>query len=389
MRAFRGPAAAAVLLVVVGGVWVASRSSVPSGPATEGPAALFPWEMDPPPPSLVPLEEIRSGGPPPDGIPPIDEPKFVPPRQAREWLGSREPVLSLVHRGRARAYPLQILTWHEIVNDTVGGDPVSVTFCPLCNSGIAFDRRVEDQVLDFGTSGRLYRSNLVMYDRQTKSLWLQFTGRAVTGRFMGTDLRNLPVQMISFADFASAHPDGEVLSRDTGFEKSYGMNPYVGYDDVGSRPFLFDAEADGRLPPMERVVTVTHKGESRAYRYRTLRDLARAGTSVITDEVGGRKLVIFYRPGTASALDAARIASSRDVGATGVFVPEANGRELTFEASGDGFTDRETGSVWNILGEATAGELAGSRLEGVVHDDTFWFVWSVFRPTTTVWEPPD
>lgn len=367
-------------------------------PSTSAAGALFPWEIDPPPPSLVPLEDIRSGGPPPDGIPPIDHPKFLAVSAADEWLEDREPVLALVHEGEARAYPLQILTWHEIVNDSVAGDPITVTFCPLCNSGIAFERRVrttddarqmlgrDEVTLDFGTSGRLYQSNLVMYDRQTKSLWIQFTGQAVAGPFMRTDLRNVPVQIVAWSEFKDAHGDGRVLSRDTGNERDYGRNPYAGYDAIGASPFVFDGDPDDRFPPMERVVAVTIDETSKAYRYRSLQEAAEDRAAVVHDEIGGRPIVVLYRLGTSSALDRSDIADSKDVGATGVFVPEVDGRRLTFEPEADRFfRDRETGSTWNLLGEAMSGELEGSRLEPVTHDDTFWFVWSTFRPETTIW----
>ncbi|MGH2759899.1 MAG: DUF3179 domain-containing protein, partial [Actinomycetota bacterium] len=341
---------AAVLVLVVS----RTVSSPEGGNGAAAPGARFPWEIDPPPASLVPLDEIKSGGPPPDGIPPIDDPKFVSVGAAEEWLDDREPVLSLVHRGEARAYPLQILTWHEIVNDTVAGDPITVTFCPLCNSGIAFDRRVratddakaalgtDEAVLDFGTSGRLYRSNLVMYDRQTKSLWIQFTGRAVAGPFMRTNLRNVPVQMVSWSDFKGSHPDARVLSRETGNSRDYGRNPYAGYDDINGSPFLFDGETDRRLSPMERVVAVRVGEQAKAYRYRSLRDVVVGRSSVIEDEVGGEEIVVFYRLGTSSALDQSSIAASRDVGATGVFTPEVDGRRLSFEPNAAGFMDRET-----------------------------------------------
>jgi hypothetical protein len=353
--------------------------------------------VQPPPRSLVPLDEIRSGGPPPDGIPPIDHPKVVSVRSASRWLAGREPVLALVHGREARAYPLQIMTWHEITNDVVDGDPITVSFCPLCNSGIAFDRRVratrdarelvhaDNAVLDFGTSGRLYRSNLVMYDRQTKSLWVQFTGQSVAGPFIGTQLRKLPVQIVSWSQFAAAYPEGTVLSRDTGFRRSYGDNPYAGYDDIASSPFLFDGRTDERLRPMERVVAVTVGSDSRAYRYASLERRARGGAAVVRDRIGSRDVVVFYRAGTASALDKTDIPSSRDVGATGVFDPVAGGRRLTFEPAGGAFSDRETGSVWDLLGRATSGPLHGSQLRRIVSDDTFWFVWAAFRPVTTIW----
>lgn len=156
-------------------------------------------------------------------------------------------------KGDARAYPLRILIWHEIVNDVVGSELLAVTFCPLCNAAIAFRRRVGGRVLDFGTTGKLRYSDLVMYDRQTESWWQQMTGEAIVGRLTGTRLEPVPAQMASWRDFAQAHPRGRVLNQDTGYRRLYGRNPYVGYDDVRSSPFLYDGPRDGRLRPMERV----------------------------------------------------------------------------------------------------------------------------------------
>lgn len=367
-------------------------------PATE---AQFPWEMAEQPESLIPLEDIRSGGPPPDGIPPIDDPKFVSASEASEWLADREPVLSLVHEGVAKAYPLQILTWHEITNDTVAGDPITVTFCPLCNSAVAFERTIEttpdaramldgaeEAVLDFGTSGRLYRSNLVMYDRQTKSLWIQFTGRSITGPVIGTELEEVPVQMVSWADARAADPDVQVLSRDTGHSRNYGTNPYPGYDDIDSSPFLFDGETDGRLAAMEKVVTVTNGDDAVAYRLETLREKTGNGDrSAIHDTVGGQDVVVFFERGTASALDDRSIADSRDVGSTGVYAPRSGEEKLTFEVRDGEFVDTQTGSSWSVLGKAVSGQLRGERLEGMPHDDTFWFTWSSFHPDTRIYAP--
>lgn len=330
------------------------------------------------PEPLVDPDEIRSGGPPPDGIPSIDEPKFV--RQCSvDWLTTSEPVLSMEVEGEARAYPLQIMTWHELVNDTVAGVPVTVSYCPLCNSAIAYDRRVGDRVLDFGTSGSLFNSALVMYDRQTESLWSHFTATAVVGVLTGTELDVIPVQTISFADFRQAHPEGLVLSRDTGFDRAYGRNPYTGYDDPSTSPFLFDGEFDDVLPAKTRVLTVERGGDAVAIVLEPLLE-----ERVLEFEVGGADLVALAKPGTSSALDRATVSEGRDVGATGVFVPEVNGQRLTFVAIGEGFRDRQTGSTWDVLGQATAGSLEGAQLEAVPHLDTFWFAWSAFQPDTEI-----
>src|SRR5262245_11535582 len=175
--------------------------------------------------ALVPLDEIISGGPPPDGIPAIDRPAFVKPAEAAAWLVPKEPVLALEVKGDSRAYPLQILMWHEIVNDVVGGVPVTVTFCPLCNSGIVFERVVDGITLDFGTSGKLYKSDLVMYDRQTHSLWPQMEGRAIVGARAGTRLTLVPANTLSFEEWRAMYPNGKVLSRDTGHHRAYGPTP--------------------------------------------------------------------------------------------------------------------------------------------------------------------
>ena len=329
----------------------------------------------------IDYQEILSGGPPRDGIPSIDSPTFVDQAAAAEWLVDNEPVIALDIEGDARAYPLQVVTWHEIVNDTVGEVPVVVTFCPLCNSALVFDRRFEDQVFEFGVSGLLRNSDLIMYDRTTESLWQQFTGEGIVGDLTGEQLTFLPSSLISYADFRAAYPEGVVLSRDTGFNRSYGRNPYEGYDSIGSTPFLFRGPADGRLEAVERVVTVSlnEAGVDVAY---PLSILAEAG--VINDSQGGQDLVVFHTDGTSSALGAGVIAEAEDVGATGVFDPNLNGQKLTFSKDGERIVDEETASTWNIVGQAVDGPLAGETLNSVVHGDHFWFSWAAFRPDTII-----
>lgn len=332
------------------------------------------------PEPLVDVDEIRSGGPPPDGIPSIDEPSFLHPG-AVDFLAENEPVLALDIDGDARAYPVQILMWHEIVNDTVGGIPVAVTYCPLCNSALAYDRRVDDKVVEFGTSGRLWNSALVMYDRQTETLWSHFTGQAIVGELTGVELETYPVATVPWGVWRDAHPGGLVLSRDTGFDRNYGRNPYPGYDDVNSQPFLFEGEVDGRYTAMTRIVGVELDGDALGVPLVTLQQ-----RGVVPATLGETDVVVIWQPGTASSLDAADVAGGDDIGSTGVFVPEAEGRRLTLRAVDDGFVDDETGSTWNILGTATSGPLAGSRLRAIAHVDTFWFAWSTFRPDSQVIE---
>jgi hypothetical protein len=329
----------------------------------------------------VPYDEILSGGPARDGIPPIDAPKFTTSEGASKWLGALEPVIAFEINGEARAYPLQILTWHEIVNDVVGGVPVSATFCPLCNAAIVFDRRLDGVVHDFGTTGKLRRSDLIMWDRQTETWWQQFTGEGIVGELAGKRLTMLSASIISFSDFRAANPDGLVLSRDTGFSKPYGTNPYAGYDRADQNPFLFDGDLDGRLLPKERVATISIGEVDAAFPFTTLED-----ERVVNYSINSQDLVVFFKSGTLSALDQRSIKDSRDVGATGVFEAQVDGQRLTFQADGDRFVDNETGSVWNILGQAVEGSLTGSRLTPIVHANHFWFAWGVFKPDTLIYQ---
>ena len=328
----------------------------------------------------VPLSEITSGGPSRDEIPPLDSPKFVSPAEAAGWVKGREPVVVFSLGSEHRAYPIQILIWHEIVNDQVGDTPVTITFCPLCNTAIVFDRRLDNRVFDFGTTGSLRKSDLVMWDRQTESWWQQATGTAIVGTLTGKTLNILPASIVSFDTFRAAFPNGRVLSKDTGYPRPYGDNPYLGYDEVDKPPFLFVGQTDGRLPPKERVVTVRVGAETVAYPYPLLRK-----RRVVADLVGGTEIIVLYEPGTASPLDTPGIAEGSDVGSTGVFWNDVDGRQLTFSASGAGFRDAETGTQWTILGSAESGPLSGRRLEPVIHGDHFWFAWAAFEPQTRIY----
>ena len=333
----------------------------------------------------VPYSEITSGGVGRDGIPPLDDPRFVAADQADEWLSPLEPVIALEVDGVAKAYPLQILTRHEIANDEIAGVPVAVTFCPLCNSAVVFDRRFDGQVLDFGVSGNLRNSDLVMWDRQTQSWWQQLTGEGIVGRYAGAQLDFIPAQLLSWETFRDNYPGSNVLSQDTGFRRQYGSNPYVGYDRLDQRPFLFSGPLDDRLPPMERVAAVNLDGASAAFPFSRLEE-----ERVVNYVLGGRDIVVFFKPGTTSALDQRSIADSADVGSTGLFDARIDGRRLMFapsEPARDGvFRDDETGSTWNILGVATAGPLEGAQLERIVHQDHFWFAWAAFEPGTLLYQ---
>jgi hypothetical protein len=271
----------------------------------------------------VPLSEFQGGGPGKDGIPALDEPTFASPAKV-DFLEPQEPVLAVAVGGDVRAYPIQILIWHELVNDVVGGIPVAVTFCPLCNTALVYDRRVGGRTLDFGTTGNLRNSDLVMYDRQTETWWQQFGGRALVGELVGTRLEPLPARIVAWRDFRRRYPRGRVLTRETGHDRPYGRNPYTGYDDVAAPPFFPTAGSDDRrLPPKARVVFVERGREAVAVPFETLR--RRGAVAVV---VGGHRLVVRWRPGVASSLDADEIAGGRDVGTVEVL---EDGRLVPFD----------------------------------------------------------
>jgi len=327
----------------------------------------------------VDLSEIESGGPPKDGIPAIDKPHFVAPPAARSWLKPKEPVIALRMGTKARAYPLQILMFHEIANDTFEGVPVAVTFCPLCNASIVFDRRAGSAVLDFGTTGRLRLSDLVMYDRQSESWWQQFTGKGIVGRYAGTVLKRLPSEIVSFEDFAAAYPAGEVLSRSTGYDRPYGRNPYAGYDRIDQSPFLLSRPADKRLPPMERVLSVSVGGKHRLYPLSVLER-----HQVTNAELQGIPYVVFAKPGMASPLDSARTEEGRLIPAATAFSRNVDGRVLDFALRDGRRIDIQTASDWNLLGEAVVGPLKGKRLPAIDSGVHFAFAWLAFNPESEI-----
>ncbi len=351
----------------------------------DGPSALDEFGHPDFPEPLVDTGRIFPGGPPPDGIPPIDDPQFLGVEEADAYLSDDEPVVVLEIDGDARAYPAQILIWHEIVNDTVGGIPVSITYCPLCNSAVTYGRTVRGEVTTFGTSGMLFNSALVMYDRATESLWTHFDGRAVVGLLTGEVLEPIGSPLLAWADFKASYPEGRVLDRDnTGHSRDYGRNPYVGYDNPDGVPFLFRGDADDRARALQRVVGVAVGGESAAFALEAI--VSEAEVAATTGSVGGRDLVIFWKAGQSSALEDGSISGGRDVGSVGVFIPEFDGEALTFVVTDGEITDEQTGSTWSVTGIAGEGPLAGESLGRVPHLDTFWFAWSTYRPGTTLIE---
>ena len=283
--------------------------------------------------STVALGEILSGGPPKDGIPAILEPRFSPVAEVLD-LSERDPVVSLELLGEARAYPLRILVWHEIVNDRIAGRPVAVTYCPLCNAAVAFERVLDGRELHFGVSGKLHHSDMIMYDHETESWWQQYSGDAIVGTLTGSSLMHLPTRLESFGRFRERHPNGRVLVPNDAGLRPYGSNPYVGYED-SAWPLLYRGEVPEHVMPMERVIVVG----ARAWTV----DLLRLRRRLEVDD-----LVIEWSSGQASALDTGQIAQGRDVG------------------------------------NVTVRRRGPSGLVDVAHQVTFAFVLFAFRPDATL-----
>ena len=318
---------------------------------------------------------------PRDAIPPIDDPIFESLDQAAEWLDSRAPGMLVSIGGDSRFYALSILHRHEIVNDRIGGIPVAVTYCPLCNTALVFDSRVGGEELRFGVSGLLRNSDLVMWDDGTVSLWQQVTGEAIVGAAAGTVLTHIPSAIVSFGEFAAAYPDGRSLSRDNGGGIPYGFNPYEGYSSRAAPYPFFTGEVDPRYGALERVVGVTIGGAATAYPFPLL-----AEVGAVNDSVGGVPITVFWGGDTADALDSRVVREGRAIGTGIAYLRQVDGRPLTFVKEGEVFRDQETSSTWTLLGEAVSGPLAGSRLEIAIHRNEFWFAWGAFFPEGDVYE---
>ncbi|GAB5390474.1 MAG: hypothetical protein Alpg2KO_34420 [Alphaproteobacteria bacterium] len=263
----------------------------------------------------VPWIEVISGGPPKDGIPALSDPNFIKASEETR-IDPLEPVITVELEGEVpRAYPIRYLTWHEIVNDTVGEVPIAVTFCPLCNSGITFDRRTEAGVLTFGVSGKLRNSDMIMYDRETQSWWQQAIGQGIVGELNGVELVTLPTWMESWDQFLARNPNGAVMDEPR-FNRSYGNNPYRGYDS-SRRPFLYNGEMPPHgISPLARVVRVG----DRAW------PLSRFKEDPVITEAG---IEISWQAGQASALDSGRIGQGKDVGS--IRVRDGNGNDLAHD----------------------------------------------------------
>jgi hypothetical protein len=310
---------------------------------------------------IVPANEIVSGGPPPDGIPSIDHPIFVKADNTSFLSDQGDWVIGLYYRGEAKAYPLQIMVWHEIVNDLVGGTTVAVTYCPLCYSVAAYVRTINGKEVTFGTSGSLYNNNLVMYDRASHSLWSQIWGKAIAGNLSGYVLQRIPVDVLPWGEWKALYPDTMVLSRQTGHPRPYGDDPYGGY--YYSDQVLFPlTHRDDRMPVKTVVWGFSFNGSAKAYPLKSLQQTAFA------DVIGGESVLV-WRLGNDVRL----------------FSPNINGVRLTFTPRGGSLIDEQAHSTWSYDGTAISGPLKGSSLARYSPETAFWFAWAAFYPDTSLY----
>jgi len=311
---------------------------------------------------LIPLDRIKGGGPPMDGIPSIDNPVFADVQES-QFMSDSDTVIGLEINGETKAYPLFILVWHEIVNDRVGGIPVSVTYCPLCYTNQVFERIINDQEVEFGTSGKLYNSNLLMYDRLTESYWSQALGLAVKGELSGYRLNLIPFDVITWGDWKKLHPDTLVLTTDTGHIRSYATDPYGNY--YTEPRIMFPVEhSDDRLYPKEIIIGLNQDKTFKAYKQNDVESQI-----VINDSIGSVPVMLMSLYSENSR----------------AFERTIDDKVLDFEFVDGKIVDLQTNSEWNYDGLAISGEFDGKQLDRLPIEPGFWFEWVAFHPQTLVY----
>ena len=311
---------------------------------------------------LIPLDKIKGGGPPKDGIPSIDNPVFVNAQDAN-FMSDSDTVIGLEINGEKKAYPLFILVWHEIVNDKISDVPVSVTYCPLCYTNQVFERKINGQEVEFGTSGKLYNSNLLMYDRLTESYWSQALGMAVKGELSGYRLDLIPFDVITWGDWKKLYPDTLILTTDTGHIRSYATDPYGKY--YTEPRIMFPVEhSDDRMHAKEIIIGFNQDGVYKAYKQNDVET-----QTLISDFIGDVPvmLVSLYSENSRA------------------FERSINEQILDFEYSDGKIIDIQTNSEWNYDGLAISGQYAGTQLERLPIEPGFWFEWVAFHPQTLVY----
>jgi hypothetical protein len=322
-------------------------------------------------------------------FPTIDFPNFIGKAEGLKSFFEHEPVISVTINGKSKAYPLNMLTMHEISNDSLGGIPILPTYCPLCNSSVVYDRRLnhgeQQYVLEFEVSGMLRNSDMIMADRQTHTWWQQLMGFGLVGDLNDAKLEVIPSMVLSVKDYFERYPKGKILSPITGTraEERYGTNPYTNYDSLGNTPMekYFDqSKLDTRLPAMERVIDLEGQNSCKIY---PLSIIAKKG--VINDRYDEKNIVIFYKKGTVSVLDKNEISKSKSIGSATMFSSDIDGTILTFQKVDEDFIDNETGSVWDITGRCINGKMKGKELLPERYSNHFAFAWLTFHPKSEIY----
>ena len=337
----------------------------------------------------IELSEIKIAVPR-NTFPIIDYPAFVGKEQGLAMFFNQEPVIAVEINGKAKAYSLNMLISHEISNDTLNGVPILPTYCPLCNSGIVYDRRImvndKNYLLEFEVSGMLRNSDMIMFDRTTESWWQQLMGSAIVGELTGAEMKILPSLIISVEEFFNRYPKGQILSKNTtnNSKSQYGKNPYENYDKINSNPFAgyFNIEKmDKRLPPKERVIDIFNDGDYKIYPFSVV-----AKKGVINDQFKTSNVVLFHHSGTVSVLGIKELTQSKNIGSVTVFNSEVNGNVLTFIKKEAYFVDKQTHSKWDNTGTCYEGELKGKQLKIEIHSNHFAFAWFAFHPNSVIYK---
>ncbi|MDQ3938092.1 MAG: DUF3179 domain-containing protein [Chloroflexota bacterium] len=380
---------ALALLTACGGPSAAPSPSEATASTSPVPAATGAWRTDfSRLAEGVSLDEFMRALPFRDAIPSLQQPTLATASEI-DWIGDDEPVIAVERNGEWRAYPLQIMLWHEIVNDVLGDEPTVVTFCPLCHTSLVFDARLDGVPLEFGVSGYLRRSDLVMYDRQTETWWQQASGIAVVGTHAGRQLDFMPSSIIAWSEFLAAHPTAGVLDRATGHDRPYGRNPYPGWDQIRRIPpfkkgellFCDGLESEPCIDAKERVAVVRTADETMVFPFRFVAD----NGGLAETDVGGVPIVVWWQPDVRTVLGNELIERSGQVGTVVAFDRRKGNDVLSFELRDGALVDRQTGTSWNVLGEATGGSLTGERLERLEVDTPYWFGFAAFGQGYRVW----
>ncbi|NOR87094.1 MAG: DUF3179 domain-containing protein [Bacteroidales bacterium] len=320
-------------------------------------------------------------------IKPLNAPRYINTEQAKDSLFGGQPVIAIELNGYPLAFPINMLSYHEIVNDSIAGIPFTVAYCPLCNTAYIFDSRInhnnKEYTLKFGTSGMLRMSNLVMWDEQTETWWQHIDGEGLVGEMAGEKLKILPAKIISLNNYMEFYPQGKVMFpiEDTTYKTHYEINNYVHYDSIGSeKPFLFFNQVDPRLPAMEYIISIESDQIIKSFPLSTLQT-----EKVINNQVGSKDIVLFYHADMISNLDTKDISKGKQIGSGTVYSTIIENEKLHFEAINGRFKDTKTNSVWNFAGECVEGPYKGKKLTPIAYGLDFAFAWLAFHPESIIY----